>query len=219
MTSKQKSVLITGCSAGGIGEALAAEFHSKGWLVFATARNLEKVKHLKELGCEILELDVTKDETIRSAVKEVGKKTNGILDMLINNAGMSVSPPFARRPIGTLTKSDTVTAYTATILDMNIDDVKKVFDINLFGLLSVTQLCAPLLLQSKGTIVNIGSMAALMAGPYSSVYNGSKISVEYLSHAMRQEMEPFGLKVVHVSRLSTFFYPNVSPSSTDIADG
>ena len=92
------------------------------------------------------------------------------------------------------------TAYTATVLDSKISDVKKLFDTNVFGLLSVTQSFAPLLFSAKGTIVNIGSIAALVAGPYASLYSGSKISVEYLSHAMRQEMEPFGLKVVHVRR-------------------
>ena len=93
------------------------------------------------------------------------------------------------------------------------------FDINLFGLLSVTQHFAPLLLQAKGTIVNIGSIAAIMAGPYSSLYNGSKISAEYLSHAMRQEMEPLGLKVVHVCRASHFLSSEQETRDREVADG
>jgi 1-acylglycerone phosphate reductase len=83
-----KSVLITGCSKGGIGDALAQEFHSKGLRVFATARNLQKVKHLKELGLDVLELDVTSKESIRLAVAAVEKETNRKLDFLVNNAGM-----------------------------------------------------------------------------------------------------------------------------------
>lgn len=89
MAAKQKSVLITGCSAGGLGAAFAEEFHRNGWLVFASARNLTKVQHLKELGCEAVELDVTKEESLQEAVKVVNLKTDGNLDMLINNAGIS----------------------------------------------------------------------------------------------------------------------------------
>ena len=93
MAPTQKSVLVTGCSAGGIGEALAAEFQEKGWLTFATARNLKKVQHLEDTGCKVLELDVTNEETIKNAVKEVELRTGGKLDMLINNAGMSTLLP------------------------------------------------------------------------------------------------------------------------------
>jgi hypothetical protein len=89
MTSSTKqSVLITGCSKGGIGDALAQEFYSRGFLVFATARNLAKIQHLKDLGCEILALDVTDENSIEHAVQYVTKKNGGVLHYLINNAGM-----------------------------------------------------------------------------------------------------------------------------------
>jgi NAD(P)-dependent dehydrogenase (short-subunit alcohol dehydrogenase family) len=91
MTATQKSVLITGCSAGGIGSALAELFHRRGWLVFATARELSKVQNLKLLGCEIILLDVTIDETISAAVKVVESRADGKLDMLINNAGFGMN--------------------------------------------------------------------------------------------------------------------------------
>jgi 1-acylglycerone phosphate reductase len=89
MNSK-KSVLITGCSAGGIGSALAEIFHHHGWLVFATARDLNKVQHLKALGCEIILLGVTSDETIQAAVQVVQNKADRKLDMLINNATLGI---------------------------------------------------------------------------------------------------------------------------------
>ena len=89
---KQKSVLITGCSEGGIGDALAQEFQKKGLRVFATARNLNSVEHLKELGCEVCRLDVTDLESVKSAVEFVGKKTGDELGMLINNAGTGKLP-------------------------------------------------------------------------------------------------------------------------------
>lgn len=87
-----KSVLITGCSKGGIGDALAQEFHSKGVRVFATARNLEKIDHLKKLGLDVLQLDVTSAESIRKAVIVVEKEMGGKLDFLVNNAGMGKKP-------------------------------------------------------------------------------------------------------------------------------
>lgn len=88
MISAQKSVLITGCSGGGIGSALAEEFHRNKWLVCATARDLSKIEHLRQLGCEIIMLDVTKPETIAAAAAIVETKTGGRLDMLVNNAGL-----------------------------------------------------------------------------------------------------------------------------------
>lgn len=96
MTSK--SVLITGCSQGGIGDALAREFHAKGLRVFATVRNLAKIQHLKELGLEILQLDVTDDHSITQAVESVKAQTGGTLDILVNNSGGGMYMSWLFRP-------------------------------------------------------------------------------------------------------------------------
>ena len=96
-TSKQ-SVFITGCSKGGIGDALAQEFHTRGFTVFATARNLDKIQHLKELGCDIFVLDVTDQKSIFEAVEYMSKKTGGELHFLINNAGLSKLVPLLYLP-------------------------------------------------------------------------------------------------------------------------
>jgi 1-acylglycerone phosphate reductase len=85
-SSGQKSVLITGCSASGIGDALAQSFHRRGLRVFATARNLSKIQHLKEMEMELVELDVTDAGSQKSAVKNVKASTRGTLDILVNNA-------------------------------------------------------------------------------------------------------------------------------------
>jgi 1-acylglycerone phosphate reductase len=87
----KKSVLITGCSEGGIGDALAQEFHRKGLRVFATARDLTKIEHLKAMSLEVLQLDVTSQESIRHAVEAVQKATGEKLDFLVNNAGAGTS--------------------------------------------------------------------------------------------------------------------------------
>jgi len=83
----QKTVLITGCSAGGIGDALAKAFHKKGLRVFATARNLAKVEQLKALGLDVLQLDVVDDESVKQAVEKIKEATGGTLDFLVNNSG------------------------------------------------------------------------------------------------------------------------------------
>lgn len=87
-----KIVLITGTSEGGIGDALAKAFHKKGLRVFATARNLTKVQHLKEMGIEVFQLDVVDAASIKEAVETIRTKTSGTLDILINNAGSGKCP-------------------------------------------------------------------------------------------------------------------------------
>lgn len=83
-----KSVLITGCSAGGIGDALAKAFHLRGLRVFATARTPSKIEHLKTMGMDVLALDVTDPKSVAAAVETVKAATGGKLDILVNNAGV-----------------------------------------------------------------------------------------------------------------------------------
>ena len=87
-SSTRKTVLITGCSAGGIDSALAQAFHDQGCRVFATARSLSKVAHLRDLGISVLQLDVENAASIDSAASQVGAATGGTLDILVNNAGL-----------------------------------------------------------------------------------------------------------------------------------
>jgi len=87
-TTAKKTLLITGCSLGGIGDALAQAFHRKGFQVFATARDLSKVQHLKEMGLTVLPLDVVDLLSIKSALESIKKATSGTLDILVNNAGI-----------------------------------------------------------------------------------------------------------------------------------
>lgn len=82
-----KSVLITGCSKGGIGDALAMAYHRQGLRVFATARTLSKVEHLKQMGIELVPLDVIDQSSISQAVEIIRKATGGTLDILVNNSG------------------------------------------------------------------------------------------------------------------------------------
>ena len=84
----RKTVLITGCSAGGIGSALAEAFHSRGLHVIATARDLSKIEHLKARGMDVLNLDIEDATSIKTAVRTITALTGGALDILVNNSGV-----------------------------------------------------------------------------------------------------------------------------------
>jgi 1-acylglycerone phosphate reductase len=88
-----QTVLITGASEGGLGDALAQEYHRRGLRVFAAARSLSKIQHLIDLGLEPVELDVINQESVDAAVEFVTKATGGKLDILVNNAGLGMSAP------------------------------------------------------------------------------------------------------------------------------
>lgn len=137
----KKSVLITGCSAGGFGPALAEAFRQAGCQVFATARDPTKVKlgsQTGEANIEVLPLDVTSADSIAACVAQVCKKTGGRLDVLVNNAGGAMFGP---------------------LLHASIPDAKALYEVNVWGALAVAQAFAPLLIQTKGTMLNISSMA------------------------------------------------------------
>ncbi|KAE8451659.1 hypothetical protein EG329_003116 [Mollisiaceae sp. DMI_Dod_QoI] len=186
----QKTVLITGSSEGGIGDALAKEFHKKGLRVFATARNLAKVQHLKEMGLEVLKLDVVDEASIKQAVEDVRTKTGGTLDFLVNNSGGGYSLP---------------------LLDTTVAAARKVFDVNVFALVAVTQAFAPLLIASKGTVINIGSVAGVIPMPWQGYYNATKAAVAMLSDNLRIELSPWGVKVINVitGGIKTKFFDNM----------
>ena len=86
-----KTVLITGCSEGGIGHNLALEWKAKGYRVFATARSMHSMASLQTAGFECFEMDVTKSDTLNSVKEQVSEKTGGSLDILVNNAGQGCS--------------------------------------------------------------------------------------------------------------------------------
>ncbi|KAF5872415.1 putative short-chain dehydrogenase protein [Botrytis fragariae] len=184
-----KTVLITGCSEGGIGDALAKCFHRQGLRVFATARNLAKIEHLKKLGLDTLSLDVTDSTSIKEAVDSVSLKTGGKLDFLVNNSGAG---------------------YAMPLLDSEVLVAQKMFDINVFALVAVTQAFSPLLIFSKGTVINIGSIAGISPGYWQGYYNASKAAVNLITDQLRLELEPLGVKAILVitGGVKTKFFDN-----------
>ncbi|KAI8964821.1 putative short-chain dehydrogenase/reductase [Daldinia sp. FL1419] len=173
--TRRKSVLITGCSEGGIGAALALEFHARGCQVFATARDVSKMRSLSEKEIETLELDVDSDESIAAASAAVQKATDGSLDYLINNAGINHVMPFA---------------------DSKVEDLRRVINTNIVGVLAVTHAFLPLLIRSQGTVATFGSVNEVFCPPYQVAYSASKAAVHAISRTLRVELAPLGVKFV-----------------------
>ena len=176
-TTMTKSVLITGCSPGGIGHALAREFKKQGLRVFATARKAESISDLSQYGIETLSLEVTSEDSIKALKSEIASRTQGTLDILVNNAGRN---------------------YTVPALDVEMDEIRETFEANVFGVMTMCQAFAPLLIAAKGTIVQIGSLAGVMPYVFGSVYNASKAALHSYSSTLRVELAPFGVRVVTI---------------------
>ena len=174
-TSKAaKAVLITGCSTG-IGRAAAEHLAGRGWTVYATARRAESIEDLKAKGCRTLPLDVTDEQSMSDAVKQV-EEAEGAVGVLVNNAGYSQS---------------------GAVESVNLDDVRGQFETNVFGLIRMCQLALPgMRRQGWGKIVNISSMGGKMTFPGGGIYHGTKYAVEAISDALRFEVRGFGVDVV-----------------------
>jgi 1-acylglycerone phosphate reductase len=147
----RKTCLVTGCSKGGVGVALAEAFKDKGYHVFATARSPAKVPQALHADphVTVLSLDVTSCESITAAAVIVSSQTGGKLDILINNAGQGLNMP---------------------ALDTSIEEAKKLFDANFFGVLEMVQAFRHMLIKAKGVIVNNSSVGAYQPFPFISMY-------------------------------------------------
>jgi NADP-dependent 3-hydroxy acid dehydrogenase YdfG len=176
MAEISKAVLITGCSSG-IGEATARRLAAGGWTVYATARRLEAIEHLRDAGCRTLALDVTDEESMRAAVEEVRRAEGGV-GVLVNNAGYSQGGAIEQVPL---------------------DAVRAQFETNVFGLIALTQMVLPGMREQRwGKVVNIGSMGGRLTFPGGGLYHATKYSLEAISDALRFEVKGFGIDVVLV---------------------
>lgn len=173
----QKTVLITGCSEGGIGAALAAEFHRRGCRVFATARDVSRMESLAKSrpGLETLALDVTSDESISAAAAVVAGATGGSLDMLVNNAGVNHVMPLA---------------------DCEAADLRRVVETNLLGMLLATRAFLPLLIAAGGVVASVGSVNEVFHPPFQAAYNASKAATHAAMRSLHAELSPLGVRTV-----------------------
>jgi 1-acylglycerone phosphate reductase len=171
-------ILITGISPGGLGDALTTELlKHPNTHILATGLSLTHLSHLPSSPrISKLELDVTSPTSISTALQTTTTITSGRLNYLINNAGYG---------------------YMMPLLDASPQAVKQNFDVNVFGLLAVTQAFFPLLREGKGTVVNQCSIASLAGGrqPFIGTYCASKAAVASLNDTMRVEFGAFGVGV------------------------
>ncbi len=169
-----KVVLVTGCSSG-IGRATAVRLAERGWTVYATARKPEAIADLEQAGCRTLALDVNDEQSMTSAVAAI-EAEHGAVGVLINNAGYSQS---------------------GAIESVGIDEVRRQFETNVFGLVRLTQLVLPAMrAQQFGKVVNVSSMGANFTFPGGGFYHATKYALEAISDALRFEVKAFGIDVV-----------------------
>ena len=176
-TSTKPVWFITGCSTG-FGRELAKHVLERGYRTVVTARNPDKVNDLAAKGeALVLRLDVTDKGQIDMAIKAAEDKFDRI-DVLVNNAGIG---------------------YFAAVEESEEDQVRRMFEINVFGLSRMIHATLPgMRKRHKGFIVNFSSIAGLCSFPSLGYYNATKFAVEGLSGALWQEVEPLGIKVMLV---------------------
>lgn len=169
-----KVVLITGASSG-IGKSIATFLSEKGYKVYGTSRN---PKNIENFSFELIPLDVLKVETITKAVNFILEK-EGKLDVLVNNAGMGITGP---------------------IEDTPTNEMRAVFNTNLFGAIDVMKAVLPQMRKQKsGTIINVTSIAGYMGLPFRGLYSATKGALETITEAISMEVKPFGISVVNVA--------------------
>ncbi|HEX5821971.1 MAG TPA: oxidoreductase [Solirubrobacterales bacterium] len=193
---RSRPVLITGCSTG-IGRATAERLADDGWNVHATARRLDAIEDLSKRGCKTGELDVTNEQSMEKAVREVEK--DGPIGALINNAGYSQSGAIETIPM---------------------DSVRRQFETNVFGLMRMCQLVLPAMRGAgSGRIVNLSSMGGKLTFPGGGVYHATKHAVEAISDALRFEVKEFGVDVVVIEPgLITTEFGETASSSIDAVE-
>ena len=167
-------VLLTGASSG-IGYDVAPLLVRYGYTVYGAARRVEKIEELASEGVKALSMDVTDEASMEAAVQQI-IDAEGRIDVLINNAGYG--------------------SYGA-IEDVPIDEARRQFEVNLFGLARLTQLVLPhMRARGRGRILNISSMAGRITMPLGAWYHATKYALEAFSDALRMEVEEFGIDVV-----------------------
>lgn len=171
-----KTALVTGSSSG-IGRATVARLDRAGWKVFAGVRKEEDAARLREESSARLEplmLDVTDPEAIAAAAERVGAEPGG-LDGLVDNAGNAVAGPLEALPI---------------------EDFRRQVELNLIAQVAVTQAMMPAIRTARGRVVMVSSMGGRVALPLTGAYHAAKFGLEAVGDSLRQELAPWGIKVV-----------------------
>lgn len=186
----KRVIFITGCSSG-IGHDAALALSLRGHHVISSCRKKEDVDKLLALGCEAVLMDVNDSASISTAFSEVLLKTQGRLDVLINNAGFG---------------------QAGALEDVSRDVLRRQFETNVFGLMELTRLAIPIMRkQEQGRIINLSSVLGIISMPFRGAYNASKYAVEGLCDTLRLELKPSGIHVICIEPgpIDTQFRENV----------
>ena len=171
MKIKGSIALVTGASSG-IGEATAKRLATAGYKVYGTSR---RGAQSGQRSFAMLPLDVTTNESVEAAVKEL-IRLEGRIDLLVNNAGFGVAPAGAE--------------------ESSIDQAKAIFETNFFGLIRMTRAVVPhMRRQGNGRIINIGSVLGFLPMPYGALYAATKHAVEGYSESLDHELRTRGIRV------------------------
>ena len=172
----QKVILVTGASSG-IGKATALILINEGHIVYGAARRVEKMKDLEEAGGHAIKMDVLEEDQMQAAIKQIIDE-QGRIDVLVNNAGYAIY---------------------GSVEDITIDEARRQFEVNIFGLARLTQLVLPHMREKKnGSIINISSVGGKIFTPLGAWYHATKHALEGWSDCLRMEVEQFGVNVVIV---------------------
>lgn len=170
----KKVILITGASSG-MGKETAKALIQQGHTVYTVARRIDQMQDLKTMGGKPIQMDVTNESDIQNVVDTIIKQ-EGKIDVLWNNAGYGLY---------------------GSVEDVPVDEARKQFEVNLFGLAAVTQKVVPHMRKANnGTIINTSSMGGKMYTPMGAWYHASKHAVEGFSDCLRLELKQFNIKVV-----------------------
>lgn len=198
-TLRDKVVVITGASSG-IGRDIALESASRGARVFLLARRIELLEEVRTECANLslarataIQVDVSNLSELERAVEQIKSETNRV-DVLVNAAGFGDFETFTEIPI---------------------ERIEQMFRVNVFGTILLTRMLAPMLFETEGHIVNIGSMAGKIQTPKSAVYAATKAAVIAFSNSLRLELKPLNVKVTTVNPgpVNTDFF-NVADSGT-----
>lgn len=189
--AQQKVVVITGASSG-IGEATARLLGQKGYRVFAGARDPNRTKQIP--GVKFGALDVTSDESVAGFVDWVLAEA-GKIDVLVNNAGVSLVGP---------------------VENTSVTEAAKVFDVNVFGPLRMIRATLPSMRSARnGLIINISSVLGFLPAPFMGLYASSKHAIEGLSESLDHEIRGFNVRVVLVEPTFTNTNLDVNAATTE----
>lgn len=170
----KKVIVITGASSG-MGKDFALSLLGKGHIVYGLARRVEKMQDIVQAGGNAIAMDVTDESQIQAAVDQILKEQDKV-DVLINNAGYAVY---------------------GTVEEVPIETARRQFEVNIFGLASLTQKIIPFMREKKsGRIINISSMGGKIYTPMGAWYHATKHALEGWSDCLRIELKPFGVDVV-----------------------